>query len=95
MAELMNWIDSKTIKYLFLTWLSAMLLQLVPMFQAHNIDWWALGTQSVVAFAGVITRMCQPDVVAPNVLNKLSLGAMNKNNLAPNLDTPTPLIKTS
>lgn len=76
----MDWIDSKTIKYLALTWLAGMLAQLVPMLQARNIDWWALGTQSVITLAAIITRMAQGDVVAPKALNAMSFGLLNRNN---------------
>lgn len=60
-----SWIDSKAIKYLVLTWLAAMFLQLAPMLSAHQIDWWALGSQSVATIAAILIRMAQPDVEAP------------------------------
>lgn len=74
----MKWTDSKTIRYLFLTWLGGTLLQMVPMLQARNIDWWALGTQAVATLAGIITRMAQSDVEAPKALNTLSFGLLNR-----------------
>ena len=58
-----DWIDSKTIKYLVLTWLASTLLQIVPMFQNHQIDWWDLGAQSLATLAAIIVRMAQPDLV--------------------------------
>lgn len=60
-----SWLSSNTIRYLLLTWLGALLLQLVPMLQAHAIDWWALGAQAVATLAGVLVRMAQPDINAP------------------------------
>lgn len=66
-----SWLDSKTIRFLFLTWLGGMFLQLAPMLSAHEIDWWALGSQSIATLAGILIRMAQPDVEAPlNVLNR-------------------------
>lgn len=76
----MNWLDSKTIKYVFLTWLGGTLLQLVPMLQAKQIDWWALGTQAVASLAAIIIRIAQPDVEAPKALNALSFGLLNRSN---------------
>lgn len=60
-----SWLDSKAIKYLVLTWLGGILLQLVPMLQSHQIDWWSLGAQSIATLAGILIRMAQPDVDAP------------------------------
>lgn len=60
-----SWLDSKAIKYLILTWLAGMFLQLAPMLSAHQIDWWALGSQSLVTLAAILVRMAQPDVEAP------------------------------
>lgn len=60
-----SWLDSNTIRYLLLTWLATVLLQLVPMLQARAIDWWALGAQAVTTLAAVIVRLAQPDVDAP------------------------------
>lgn len=60
-----SWIDSKTVRYLALSWLGAVLLQLVPMLQAHGIDWWALSAQSISSLAAILIRMAQPDVKAP------------------------------
>lgn len=68
----MSWLKSNAIRYLFFTWLGGTLLQLVPMMQARNIDWWALGTQAVATLAGIITRMAQSDVQAPAVLGFLN-----------------------
>lgn len=79
----MNWLDSKTIKYLALTWAASIIVQLVPMLQAHKIDWWALGTQTAVVFAGILTRMAQGDVVAPPAINAASFGLLNRNNPTP------------
>jgi hypothetical protein len=65
------WTDSKTIKYLILTFCGTMLMQLVPMFQAHSIDWWSLGSQAVGTLAAILIRMAQDDVQAPlSILNK-------------------------
>jgi len=60
-----SWADSKTIKYLVYTFIGTMLLQLVPMMQAHSIDWWSLGSQAVGTLAAIVIRMAQPDVDAP------------------------------
>ena len=60
-----SWLDSKAIKYLVLTWLGGMFLQLAPMLSAHKIDWWALGSQSLATLAAILVRMAQPDVEAP------------------------------
>ena len=69
--ETKSWLMSKTIKYLVLTYLGTMLLQLVPMLQAHKLDWWALGAQAVATLAAVLIRMAQSDINAPlNILNK-------------------------
>lgn len=66
-----SWTDSKTIRFLVLTWLGGMLLQLVPMLQNHVIDWWALGSQGIATLAGVLIRMAQDDVQAPlEILNR-------------------------
>lgn len=71
-----SWLSSNTIRYLLLTWLGALLLQLVPMMQAHTIDWWALGAQAVATLAGVLVRMAQPDINAP-------VDALNRRNPQP------------
>ena len=60
-----GWLESKTIRFLFFTWLGSVLLQLVPMLQAHNVDWWSLGVQAVSTLAGILIRMAQDDVQAP------------------------------
>lgn len=66
-----SWTDSKTIKYLILTFLGTVLLQLVPMLQNHAIDYWALGAQAVGTLAAILIRMAQDDVQAPiGLLNK-------------------------
>ena len=66
-----SWLDSKTIRYLALTWLGTTLVQLVPMMQARSIDWWALGAQGVGTLAAILIRMAQPDVEAPlGILNR-------------------------
>ena len=66
-----SWTDSKTIRYLILTWIAGMLLQVVPMLQQHVVDWWALGAQAVATLAGVLVRMAQDDVNAPiSILNR-------------------------
>ena len=67
-----DWLDSKAIKYLFFSWIGSVLLQLVPMLQQKEIDWWALGSSSVAALAAIVIRMAQPDVIAP-------LGILNRN----------------
>jgi hypothetical protein len=59
------WTDSRTVKYLVLTFLGTVLLQLVPMLQAHEVDWWALGAQAVGTLAAVLIRMAQDDIEAP------------------------------
>ena len=66
-----NWTDSKTVKYLILTFVGTVLLQLVPMLQAHEIDWWALGAQAVGTLAAVLIRVAQNDIEAPlSILNR-------------------------
>lgn len=66
-----SWTDSKTIKYLVLTFAGSVLLQLVPMLQNHVIDWWSLGSQAVGTLAAVLIRMAQDDVQAPiDILNR-------------------------
>lgn len=66
-----SWADSKTIKYLAYTFIGTMLLQLVPMMQAHSIDWWSLGSQAVGTLAAIVIRMAQDDVQAPiSILNR-------------------------
>lgn len=74
--EMKSWKDSKTIRFLALTWLAGMLLQLVPMLQAHSVDWYDLGAQSISTLAAVIIRMAQDDVQAP-------IGLLNKGNPQP------------
>ena len=65
------WTDSKTVKYLILTFLGTVLLQLVPMLQAHEVDWWALGAQAVGTLAAVLIRVAQNDIEAPlSILNR-------------------------
>lgn len=65
------WTDSKTVRYLVLTFLGTVLLQLVPMMQAHEIDWWALGAQAVGTLAAVLIRVAQNDIEAPfSILNR-------------------------
>jgi len=65
------WTDSKTVKYLILTFVGTVLLQLVPMLQAHEIDWWALGAQAVGTLAAVLIRVAQNDIEAPlSILNR-------------------------
>ena len=66
-----SWLDSKTIKYLVLTFVGTMLLQLVPMLQNHVNDWWSLGSQTVGTLAAILIRMAQDDVQAPiGLLNR-------------------------
>ena len=66
-----SWTESKTIKYLVLTFCGTILLQLVPMLQSHAIDYWALGSQAVGTLAAILIRMAQDDVEAPvGLLNK-------------------------
>jgi hypothetical protein len=65
------WTDSRTVKYLVLTFLGTVLLQLVPMLQAHAVDWWALGAQSVGTLAAILIRVAQNDLDAPiSILNR-------------------------
>ena len=65
------WTDSRTVKYLVLTFVGTVLLQLVPMLQAHEIDWWALGAQAVGTLAAVLIRVAQNDIEAPlSILNR-------------------------
>ena len=66
------WGDSKTLKYLVFTFLGNVFLQLIPMLQAKQIDWWALATVSIVTLTGIITRMAQPDIQAPKAFNFLN-----------------------
>lgn len=79
----MKVLDSNTVRYVFLSWLGGTLLQLVPMLQARQIDWWSLGAQAVASLAAIIVRIAQPDVEAPKVLNTLSLGLLNRSNPKP------------
>ena len=66
-----NWTDSKTVKYLILTFVGTVLLQLVPMLQAHEVDWWALGAQAVGTLAAILIRVAQNDIEAPlSILNR-------------------------
>lgn len=70
-----SWLDSKTIRYLFVTWIAGVLLALVPMLQSHTIDWWALGAFSVSSLAGAIARMFADDVEGPlAIMNRRSSG---------------------
>jgi hypothetical protein len=71
-----SWLSSNTIRYLLLTWLGTLLLQLVPMLQAHSIDWWDLGAQAIATAAAIIVRMAQPDINAP-------VDALNRRNPQP------------
>lgn len=65
-----SWRDSKTIKYLVYTFIGTTLFQLVPMLQAHQIDWWALGAQCIGTLAAILVRMAQDDIDAPlDILN--------------------------
>jgi len=75
------WGDSKTIKYLALTFLGNVLLQLIPMLQNRKIDFWALATVSVVTLVGIVTRLAQNDVQAPK-----ALGFLNASNLPLRID---------
>lgn len=70
----MKWTDSNAILYVFLAWLGGVLLQLAPMLQTRNIDWYALASQSVAALAAILIRMSKPDIVAP-------LDVLNRNNV--------------
>ena len=64
------WTDSRTVKYLVLTFLGTVLLQLVPMLQSHEVDWWALGAQAVGTLAAILIRVAQGDINAPiSILN--------------------------
>ena len=66
-----SWTESKTIKYLVLTFCGTVLLQLVPMLQSHQIDFWALGAQAIGTLAAILIRMAQDDVEAPvGLLNR-------------------------
>jgi hypothetical protein len=65
------WTDSKTVKYLILTFLGTVLLQLVPMMQAREIDWWSLGAQAAGTLAAILIRVAQNDLDAPiSILNR-------------------------
>lgn len=59
------WHDSKTIRYLFATWLAGLLIVLAPMLEKHEIDWWALGAHSAANLAGIVVRMFADDVEGP------------------------------
>ena len=66
-----NWLDSYTVRYLVLTFLASVLLQLVPMLQSKEIDWWSLGSQAVATLAALLVRVAQGDVQAPiDMLNR-------------------------
>lgn len=68
----MNWTDSNTIRGVAVAWIISVLGTLVPMLQAHKIDLWALGAESVAALAVILVRMSQADVVAPGILGFLN-----------------------
>jgi hypothetical protein len=70
--------QSTTIRFLILTGVGNMLLQLIPMLQAHQFDPWNLGITAVTTTAGILIRMGQADVIAPALLDKLSLGLLNR-----------------
>lgn len=59
------WTDSLVIRYLAITWFAESLLALAPMLEAHAIDWWALGSKSVVFLAAAVTRMFAKDIEGP------------------------------
>ena len=79
MDKMINWIDSKTIKYLFFTWLGSFLLQIVPMLKAHKFDWWDLGAEAIVTLSGILIRLGQNDIVAPKALDVITGGMLNSN----------------
>lgn len=60
-----HWTDSKTIRYLAVTWVVGLLMALAPMLEKHQIDWWALGAYSASNLAGIIVRMFADDVEGP------------------------------
>ena len=67
----MHWTSSNAVRYVALSWLGGVLLQLAPMIQSHKIDWWTLVSQSIAALAAILLRVSRPDVVAPvDILNK-------------------------
>ena len=70
--------QSTTIKFLLLTGAGNLLLQMIPMLQAHQFDPWNLGITVVTTLAGILIRMGQPDVQAPKILNTLSFGILNQ-----------------
>ena len=69
----MHWTESNAVRYVALSWVAGVLLQLAPMIQSHKIDWWTLGSQSIAALAAILLRISRPDVVAP-------VDALNRNN---------------
>lgn len=63
--ETKPWTQSLVIRYLATTWLVETLLALAPMLQSRELDWWTLGSKSVVFLAAAITRMFASDVEGP------------------------------
>ncbi len=74
----MNPLASTTVRYLIFTILGTVLLELAPMLKSHAIDWWTLGSSVAPQLGGILLRLAQPDVKAPAILDKLSLGLLNK-----------------
>lgn len=70
--------QSNAIRLLLMTGAGNILLQTIPMLQAHKMDWWNIGITVVTTAAGILLRMGQGDVQAPAALNALSLGLLNK-----------------
>jgi len=59
------WFDSSTIRYLFLSLIGQILLQLVPMLQARSVDWWVLGSATTANVAAILIKMSSPTIQAP------------------------------
>lgn len=70
--------QSTTIKFLLLTGAGNLLLQMLPMLQAHKFDPWNLGITAVTTVAGILIRMGQSDVQAPKILDTMSFGLLNQ-----------------
>jgi hypothetical protein len=64
--------QSTTIRALLLVGASQLLLQTIPMLQAHAFDPWALGITVVTIGAGILVRLGASDVQAPAVLGFLN-----------------------
>lgn len=66
-----QWLESNTVRYLFFTWLASLIAQFAAMLGNPPVNWKLLLVQALIALAGIVKRMVQPDVVAPlDILNR-------------------------